>query len=272
MCKVLEVSRSGYYDWCKRGQSQRDKANQQLVSQIRQVYEESYKTYGSPRVHKRLQQKGVKVNLKRVARLMRLENMVGVHRRKRFKTTDRNELHRVAPNVINRQFTATKPNQKWLTDITYIDTAQSTFYLAVVMDLFSRKIIGWAMLDTLDTLLPLNALKMAFSNRHPEPGFLHHSDRGSQYTSHAYQQVLADAGSTVSMSRKGNCWDNSPMESFFATLKSEWLAGKSYSTISMAKTDIFAFIEGFYNSHRLHSSIDYFSPSQFELFYYNSLF
>lgn len=272
MCEVLEVSKSGYYDWSKGEKSNRDIANEALLTEIKQVYEESHRKYGSPRVYKRLQQKGVSGGLNRIARLMRQKNVVGVHRRKGVKTTQSDEQNVSAPNLLKRQFEATKPNQKWLTDITYIPLRHGWLYLAVVMDLFSRRIIGWAMMDTLDTILPLNALKMAFFKRQPAPQLLHHSDRGCQYTSLAYQQLLADFQCQVSMSRKANCWDNAPIESFFATLKTEWLAGKSYPTIDIAKTDIFAFIEGFYNTHRLHSSLGYLSPVQFELFYYNSLF
>ena len=272
MCKVLKVASSGYYDWSKRKMSNRAKANEKLVAEIKKAYKESHNIYGSPRIYARLQQKGIQGSLNRVARLMRQEKVVGVHRRRGFKTTVRNDEDPVAPNLLARQFEAEKPNQKWLTDITYIQTEQATLYLAVVMDLFSRKIIGWAMLDTLDTILPLNAFTMAFIKHQPELDLLHHSDRGWQYISLAYQQLLSDFNCTVSMSRKGNCWDNAPMESFFASLKTEWLAGKSYPTTDIAKTDIFAFIEGFYNSHRLHSTLGQLSPNQFEFFYQNSLF
>jgi len=231
MCEVLEVSKSGYYDWSKRDMSDCDKANEKLLAEIKEVFEESKGIYGSPRVYKRLKQKGIQTSLNRVARLMRQENLVGVHRRKAVKTTLSNDTHPVAPNLLNRHFETDKPNQKWLTDITYIRFKHDWLYLAVVMDLFSRKIVGWAILDTMETILPLNALKMAFSTRQPQPGLLHHSDRGRQYTSLAYQQLLTDFGCSVSMSRKGNCWDNAVAESFFGTLKTQLIHHIRFSSV-----------------------------------------
>ena len=264
MCRILDVSTSGYYAWRKQPVSEREMANQKLVIKIKEVHTQSDRSYGAPRVYKALRAQGYRCNHKRVERLMRL-NDIRAKQSKRYKVTTRsNHSHSVAPNLLARNFKAERPNEKWVSDITYILTAEGWLYLAGVMDLHSRKIVGWAMDKRMTSELVCNAFTMAISRRQPKSGLLHHSDRGSQYTAQPYQDLLKQHHCQVSMSRKGNCWDNAPMESFFATLKNELIYHHSYQTRTQAKSDIFAYIEGFYNRVRLHSSLDYLSPEQFE--------
>jgi transposase InsO family protein len=265
MCGVLNVSASGYYAWCKRRPSRRAEANTELVRQIQDIHQSSRRTYGSPRVHAALRRRGLVCSRKRVARLMRCEGLVGRSPRRRYpRTTQAAPGNPVAPNVLAQDFTAERPNQKWVADITYVDTAEGWLYLAPVLDLYSRKVVGWSMDSHLYSSLVKDALHMAVSRRRPAPGLLHHSDRGAQYTSAAYQQRLLDLHCQVSMSRTGNCYDNAVMESFFSTLKSECLTGL-FQTRAQARTAIFEFIEIWYNRHRLHSSLGYLSPEEFEL-------
>lgn len=265
MCAALAVSVSGYYAWCERPVSQREQANAALVAEIRQVHAESLETYGSPRMHKELGEQGRRCSRKRIERLMRQHNIRGkCKRRRKVVTTDSQHSLPVAPNQLNQEFQAEAPNRKWLADITYIPTAEGWLYLACVLDLFSRKIVGWAMDETMTTTLVMDALDMALAQRKPTVGLLHHSDRGSQYASLAYQDRLAAQQMEVSMSRTGNCYDNAVMESFWATLKTERVYDQSYQTRSEARTDIFLFIEGFYNRRRRHSALGYLSPDQFE--------
>jgi transposase InsO family protein len=264
MCQVLEVSVSGYYAWRKRPQSQRAQANQALRQQIRKVFEQSQQTYGSPRVQVELSAQGLACGRHRVARLMRLEGLQARPRRWRRATTQSDHLYPVAPNLLQRRFTAPQPNQVWLSDISYIPTREGWLYLAVVLDLFSRRVVGWAMLPELTTHLPLAALRMALRIRQPGPGLLHHSDRGVQYCSDAYQEVLQTHVCRVSMSGRGNCYDNAPMESFFSTLKTERVASRLYASRSQARSDLFAYIEGFYNRCRRHSALGYLSPEAYE--------
>lgn len=271
MCNLLGVSASGYYAWQTRPVSQRAQANEKLLAKIRAVHSQSRKTYGSPRVHAELAVDGFQVGKNRVARLMRAANLCGQRKRKQPRTTNSQHRHPVAPNHLNRDFHATHPNEKWLADITYIPTAEGWLYLAVVLDLFSRKIVGWAFSASLESNLVEQAFRMAVHSRPALSGLLHHSDRGSQYAGDAYQQLLIDQQIQVSMSRTGNCYDNAPMESFFSTLKCEHVHFQSYQTRQEAQTDIFAYIVGFYNRQRRHSSLGYLSPDEFERRYYTNL-
>ncbi len=265
MCGMLGVSSSGYYAWCKRPPSKREMANRELYKKIKVVYNENHKVYGSPRIYRALKKQGVVCSENRVARLMRLRGLRAQHT-KRFKsTTKRNKAHPVAPNLLNRNFEAERPNQKWLTDITYIWTLEGWLYLAAVLDLYSRRIIGWAMSDRMTSDLTVDALKMAIVQRQPILALLHHSDQGSQYTDGTYQALLKDNGIQVSMNGVGTWYDNAPMESFFGTLKSEWVYHRVYRTRDQARSDIFYYIEAFYNRRRLHSSLGYLSPEEFEL-------
>jgi transposase InsO family protein len=243
-CKVLGVSTSGYYAWLKRQPSKRAVANQNLLSDIRRIHWDSHKRYGSPRVHAALRAEGQLVSRGRVEKLMRLNDLQAISKhRVRVTTTDSRHNMPVAPNIIDRNFGALSPNEKWLADITYIFTAEGWLYLAAILDLYSRKIVGWAMRDHMRTELPLAALTMAIQRQRPGPGLIHHSDRGSQYASDDYRHALADAEMVQSMSRKGNCWDNAPAESFFHTLKTELVHHKNYATKEEAKRDLFQYIE-----------------------------
>jgi len=271
MCKVLSVSASGYYAWQTRPVSQQAQANEKLLPMIRAIHSRSRKTYGSPRVHAELIADGLKVGKNRIARLMRRENLRGQRKKKQPRTTNSQHSHPVAPNRLNREFQASRPNEKWLADITYIPTAEGWLYLAVVLDLFSRKIVGWAFAATLESNLVEQAFCMAVQNRTTITGLLHHSDRGSQYAGDPYQRLLSDQQIQVSMSRTGNCYDNAPMESFFSTLKCEHVHFQNYRTRQEAQTDIFAYILGFYNRQRRHSSLGYLSPEEFEQRYYTNL-
>jgi transposase InsO family protein len=271
MCCVMEVSASGYYAWRDRPLSERAQANQKLVDEIRDIHAASRKTYGSPRIHAELVARGFTVSKNRVARLMRAEDVRARRKRKHKITTDSQHNYPVAPNLLNRDFQAEAPNEKWLGDITFIPTAEGWLYLAAILDLFSRKIVGWAMEDTLKSILVERAYQMAVQNRQPAAGLLHHSDRGSQYAGGAYQSLLTAHQLQVSMSDTGDCFDNAPMESFFSTLKCEHVHFQDYHTRSEAKTNIFAYIEGFYNRTRRHSSLGYLSPDEFERRYYDNL-
>jgi transposase InsO family protein len=266
MCSVLTISASGYYAWRSRPESARARANRALVEDIRRVHANSRRRYGSPRVHASLGAEGKRVGRNRVARLMRTHG-IQAHRRRPFrKTTDSNHAFPPAPNLLARQFaSAVAPNQVWLADMTYIATGEGWLYLAVVLDLFSRKVVGWAMSETMPQELTLSALHMAITNRRPSPGLLHHSDRGSQYAAHEYRRVLDQHGMSCSMSRKGDCWDNAPMESFFGSLKTELDSDGPFETRQAARSVLFGFIEGFYNRQRLHSAIGYVTPTNKEL-------
>jgi putative transposase len=264
MCRVLGVGRSGYYAWQRRSPSSRAQANQTLVELIRTEHQASRKTYGSPRIQMALQRKGVACGRHRVARLMRQYGIYVQRRRKAHPVTTQRQPGVVpAPNRLNQDFSAPAPNRKWVSDFTYIETGEGWLYLAVVLDLFSRRVIGWAMSETMDTALVEAALRMALLGRRPEAGLLHHSDQGSQYTSAAYLSCLTAASSQLSMSRVGNCYDNAVMESFFGTLKTECATGP-FLTRSQARTTIFEYMEVWYNRQRLHSTLGYFSPVDFE--------
>jgi transposase InsO family protein len=270
MCALLGISRSGYYAWKKRPPSQRTKRNEELLQQIRKIYKDNRKVYGSPRVHAALKKQGVCVSKKTVARLMQEDGLVGVRKNRKVRTTDSNHSLPVASNLLDRDFSADQPNQKWVADITYIPTGEGWLYLASVLDLFSRKIVGWSMSSQIDADLVAQALRMAFYLRRPGAGLLHHSDRGSQYASHQIHDLLAANQIQISMSRRANCYDNAAMESFFGTLKNEWVHHQKYTTRAQARTDIFSYIEGFYNTVRLHSTLGYCSPNEFEANYHQS--
>ncbi|MBB4264386.1 transposase InsO family protein [Bradyrhizobium sp. CIR3A] len=266
MCAALEVSPAGYYAWRGRPQSTRATANATLLAEIRQVHHDSGQRYGSPRVHAVLRTQGRGASRGRIERLMHRHGIRAIMAPpRRVRTTDSRHGLPIAPNLIERHFAAAAPNRIWLADITYIPTAEGWLYLAAIMDLFSRKIVGWAMRDHIQVELASSALKMAIQQRHPKTGLIHHSDRGVQYASQDYRAVLSAAGITASMSRKANCYDNAPMESFFHTLKTELVHHRQYETRAEAQRDIFAFIEGFYNRTRLHSAIGYTAPIEMEL-------
>ena len=263
MCRVLGVSRSGYYAWRKRPQSQRQRQNRLLTVQIAAIFRASRQSYGSPRVRAELRAQGVRCAAKRVARLMRQAGLSARRARRRVRTTTADPTLGVAANLLNRDFTASAPNQKWLADITYLPTHEGWSYLAVVLDLFSRRVIGWAMRATLERDVVISALEQALQQRRPVHDLMHHSDRGSQYASLEYQHQLAGAGISCSMSRTGNCWDNAPMESFFGSLKSE-LGQQAYASRAAACSAVFDYIEHFYNRQRRHSALGYLSPAAYE--------
>ncbi len=266
MCAVLEVSASGYYARRDRPESIRAAANRTLAEDIRRVHADSRQRYGSPRVHAALRAEGRRVGRNRVAHLMHRHGIRARQKRRFCRTTDSRHGLPLAPNLLARQFTAPAPDRVWLADITYIPTAEGWLYLAVILDMFSRRIVGWAMDERITQELTLSALRMAIATRHPRPGLLHHSDRGSQYAAHAYRRLLAEHGMVCSMSRKAGCWDNAPMESFFDSMKTELDDGSGYQTRQVARNELFQFIEGFHNRHRLHSAIGYMTPMQKEQF------
>jgi putative transposase len=264
----LEVSPSGYYDWQKRRAcpGPRTREDQVLAREIGQIHTRSRQTYGAPRVEKELRKQGRCHGRNRVARLMKQEGLCGRQKgRYRVQTTDSNHDEPVAPNRLAEAPKATAPNQLWVADITYIQTQQGWLYLAAILDLYSRKIVGWAMSERIDTVLVLKALAMALLHRNPPANLLFHSDRGVQYASGDYRHALRQAGLLASMSRKGNCYDNAAMESFWATLKLELVYRHCFNTRAQAQTQIFDYIETFYNRQRAHSALDYLSPVDFEL-------
>jgi putative transposase len=266
MCDVLDVSRAGYYAWRSRPESRRSAANRDLLNDIARVHSDTRGRYGSPRIHVELQAEGRGASRGRIERLMRRHGIRAIMARpRRVRTTDSRHELPIAPNLLNRNFNAAAPNQIWLADITYIETDQGWLYLAAVMDLYSRRIVGWATGDHLRTELPAAALRMAISAQRPAAGLIHHSDRGVQYASADYRKALQSAGFQASMSRRADCYDNAPMESFFHTLKTELVHHRQYATRQEASIDIFAYIEGFYNRIRRHSAIGYISPIQMEL-------
>lgn len=264
MCRVLRVSRSGYYAWCQRPASPRAQVDQQLVSAIRAVHTASRRTYGSPRVQAELGAQGWHCGRHRVARLMRAAGLAGQRRRRWRVTTDSRHAHPVAANTLARQFAVARPNQVWAADLTYVPTDEGWIYLAVVLDLASRRVVGWAMQARLTQAVALDALQMALGQRRPSGGLLHHSDRGGQYASGAYQVLLARQGIQASMSRRGDVWDNAVVESFFATLKTELVHQRHYHSRLEARAELFDYIEIWYNRHRRHSALGYLSPAAFE--------
>lgn len=264
MCKVMEVGRSGYYKYLKRYKENRISPDFELIAKVKEIHSESDGTYGSRRTSMQLREDGHDVGRYRARNLMKKAN-VSVKRRKKFKkTTDSNHNLPVAPNLLERNFEVQRPNTVWCADITYLWTIQGWLYLAVIIDLYSRKIVGWAMSNRLKSSLVERALSMAYWHRKPGKGLIHHSDRGSQYAGKEYQKLLNRYGMVCSMSRKGDCWDNAVAESFFHTLKTERTNGNLYRTRDEARNDAIDYIEMFYNSRRLHSFIGYKSPNDFE--------
>ncbi len=264
-CRVLEVSRSGYYAWLRRPDSAASQRREALAQKIQAIHQENRQLYGSPRICQALKAQGQCVCENTVADIMK-ERQIRVKIKKKFVpcTTDANHHQPIAANVLDRQFQADLPNQKWAVDITYIPTGEGWLYLAGVIDLCSRKIVGWSMADHMKTDLAADALRMAIAHRQPEEGLLHHSDRGVQYASDDYLHLLKVHGMQVSMSGKGDCWDNAPMESFWATLKTELVHREQYGTHEQARASIFEYIEVYYNRKRIHSAIGYQSPEAFE--------
>ena len=269
MCRVLEVSRAGYYAWRRRKPSRRAQENEQLVKKIAEVHKDSRGSYGSPRVYAELCTQGFDVGRNRIARIMREEGILG-RRKPRFRlTTDSDHKLPVALNLLDRQFMADEPDAAWVADITYVWTQEGWLYLAVILDLFSRRVVGWSMAEHMRTELVLDALRAALGSRLPaETGLVFHSDRGSQYASEAYQDALDEHGITCSMSRRGNCWDNAVAESFFSTLKTELVHNVIFLTRDSARNAIAEWIEIFYNGKRRHSSLGYATPLEAEQRYY----
>lgn len=264
-CQVLEVSRSGYYAWGARVPSARAQRKEELAKKVKAAHEQSRQVYGSPRIYQVLKAQGESVCENTVARVMADERIAAKTKRKFVpRTTDSRHDQPVARNILDRQFQADLPNEKWAVDITYIPTDEGWLYLAGVIDLCSRRIVGWSMADHMRTQLPADALGMAIVQRRPGKGVLHHSDRGVQYASDAYLHLLQSHGMQISMSGKGDCWDNAVMESFWATLKSELVSQRKFATHEEARGAIFEYIEVFYNRQRLHSSLGYRSPEAFE--------
>ena len=270
MCKVLEVSTSGYYAWRGRPPSKREMANRALTAKIKEEFEKSGETYGSPRIYQVMRKLGLMCSPKRVARLMRAAGLKAKQTRRYRSTTKRNKADRAAPNRLKRDFSAMAPNRKWVTDITYIATQEGWLYLAAIMDLFSRRIVGWAMSKRMTSDLTLRALDMAIRRCRPESGLIHHSDQGSQYTDSEYQAVLTAHSIVASMNGAGTWYDNAPMESFFGTLKSELVHHRAYRTRAEASPDLFYYIEAWYNRRRLHSALGYESPETYEQLYHNN--
>jgi transposase InsO family protein len=264
MCGELEVSRSGYYAWRRRKPSKHAVDDAELAKEIASFHAASRGTYGSPRIHEDLKGAGRKIGRKRVARLMRQQRLAARRRRRFKRTTDSSHAMPIAPNLLERDFRADRPNEVWVTDITYVWTREGWLYLAAIVDLYSRAVVGWAMSEHIDTALVLSALAMAVMNRRPPPGLVGHSDRGSQYASAAYQRALDDNGIICSMSGKGDCWDNAVAESFWSTIKAELIELCEFETRASATQAIFEYIEVFYNRQRRHSTIGYRTPAQQE--------
>jgi len=264
LCDVLRVQRSGYYAWASRAESATKLEDQRLVVEVRAVFAEKKRRYGSPRVCRELRGRGVRVGRHRVARLMREQHLRARPRRKFVRTTESNHGLPTPPNVLDRKFAVDEPDRVWAADVTYLPTLEGWLYLAVVLDLYSRRIVGWAMSEHNDEALTLAALQMAIDQRQPKPGLVHHSDRGTTYASGTYQDVLSQADMVCSMSRKGNCWDNAVVESFFSTLDIECANERPFSSRSAGRREVVDYILGFYNPTRLHSYLGYMSPMEFE--------
>jgi putative transposase len=264
MCRVLGVSRSGFHAWEQRPACERELSDRRLIEQIRRVHARSRGTYGARRVHAALRHQGVRVGRKRVERLMRRAQLSGLARRRRAKTTIRVAGVRCVPDLVDRDFQPAGPDRLWVADITYVRTWQGWLYLAAVLDCYSRRVVGWSLADHMRSQLVVDALEMAVGRRRPAAGLVHHSDHGSQFVSLVFGQRCRQAGIAVSMGSKGDCYDNSVAESFFATLKKDLIHRHSWPTKTAARTAIFEFIEAFYNRERLHSTIGYLSPHQYE--------
>jgi transposase InsO family protein len=264
MCQVLGVSPSGYYAWRKRRPSAREMANQALMTEIRAIHKESRETYGSPRIYHALRKRGIRCGEHRVARLMRQHQLCAKQTRRFRRTTQPHATRPALPNLLPQGWQPERPDHLWVADITYIPTDEGWLYLASLLDRFSRRIVGWAMEGRLTASLTQQALQMALQQRRPSLALIHHSDHGSQYSEHTYQTLLLAHRVQASMGRTGNCFDNAHKESFFGTLKRELIHHQHYRTRAEARSAVFAFIEGFYNTHRLHSALGYLTPQEFE--------
>lgn len=264
LCRVLGVTRQGFYAFLKRPTPPRAKTNERLHARLRVLHAEHKQRYGSPRLQAALREEGLRVGKRRLEQALRKLALYARRPRRFIVTTKADESHPKAENVLAREFRATRPNQRWVTDITYLWTSEGWSYLAIILDLFSRRVVGWAFDDSMTTALPLKALEMAIGRRGPEANVLHHSDRGCQYTSAEYRSALAAIGAEVSMSRKGNCWDNAVAESFFSTLKTELVHRSKWATKLELRAAVFEYIELYYNRRRLHSTLGYKTPAQVE--------
>lgn len=264
MCQVLDVSRSGYSAWRNRPPSAHQQRREQIAQSAAASYFQSNRVYGYRKVWEDLREEGIECCEETVRRILGKLGLYSRVKRKFVVTTDSQHSEPIAANLLARDFTATRPNEKWVADITYVGTEEGWLYLAAVMDLYSRRIVGWSMSDRIDKTLTMSALDMAVRHRRPDVGLVHHSDRGVQYVSGDYQQRLEGLEIICSMSDKGDCWDNAVMESFFGSLKTEWVYGKQYTTREIAQQDLFKYIEVFYNHRRRHASLDYVSPAAFE--------
>lgn len=265
MCRLLHISRSGYYAWLRRPECVREKQNTEYKKHIRMIHSDTRGVYGAPRICAELRAQGYMCGVNRVAKLMRQEGLKGRPQKRVRRSLQEQPTFPFADNLLKQQFNVSKPNQIWASDISYIQTRQGFVYLAIVMDLYSRKIIGWAMDNWMSRQLVIDALQMAISMRKPEPGLVHHSDRGSQYNSDNYRQLLKRHGIQCSMSASGNCYDNAVVESFFGSLKREWIRKYRYITRDEAKLDVFNYIECFYNRKRRHGHLGFISPNEYEM-------
>ena len=264
LCATLEVSRSGYHEWRSRLPSAQQLANERLVSEIRVLHAQSLGTYGSPRIHASLKRQDRRIGRERIRRLMQQNHIVGRHRKKRCRTTNSNHALPIAPNLLQQNFTCELPNTVWLADITYLPTDEGFLYFAAMKDLCTKKIVGWAMSAAIDAQLVMDAFAMAIARQKPSLGLIVHSDRGSQYASADFRALLGKNHCRQSMSRRSNCYDNAPMESFFSSLKGEYLEHQRFASHAQARAAVFTYVEGFYNPVRLHSGIGYQSPNEFE--------
>lgn len=265
LCRVLQVSASGYYGWLRHVPSRREQEDEKLIIEIRKVHIESRQNYGIVKTWKTLKARGCICGKHRIARLRRKYGIIS-RRRRRFKLTTQSKFAQwSAPNELKRRFTADRPNQAWVGDVTFIGTRRGTLYLAVLLDLFSRKVVGWSMSNQNNTALVLNALNMAVMHRNPKANMVHHTDQGAVYSAYAYQNKLQECGMISSMSRKADCYDNAVAESFFSTLKNEWLWNNPKDSPDQARREIFEYIEIFYNRQRLHQSLNYLTPEQVEM-------
>ena len=264
LCRVLGVSRQGFYAWLVRRPCERQRTDAALGRSIRKVFEKHHGRYGSPRVYLELREAGLRTSRKRVARVMRQNNFVARCRRRFVCTTNSAHCYPTAANVLARHFKPTSPDRAWAADITYVPTRTGWLYLAVILDLYSRRVIGWSMQPYIDRRLVLSALAMAVQARNPAPGLVHHSDRGTQYACDDYRQALADLGAVPSMSRPGDCWDNAVVESFFSSLKRELVDATAFATHDQARSALFEYIEAYYNRMRRHSTLGYRSPKEYE--------
>jgi len=263
LCEALQVSDSGFAAWQRSEGPTKWLSDAALLKLIREIHEQTKAAYGSPRIYEEIKGRGIPVGKGRVERLMRENGLRGRHKRRFKATTDSKHSLPVAPNRLEQNFTTERPDQVWTADVTYLATGEGWLYLAIVLDLYTRQIVGWAMRERMTKDLVIDALRMAWFRRRPAPGLIHHSDRGSQYCSHEFQKQLADYGMLASMSRKGNCWDNAPSESFFNSLKNERVHGTRYETRDEARADVFDYLEIFYNRRRRHSALGGISPIAF---------